>query len=116
MIYIYMEKDMELESFGVEIDLKKDERISEIYNGILDDTVTDIINGSVVGKEIVRLTKFTESYNSNETQQAMLLAKKYFDGEGFPASVEFFSKQYEHGDMLQGYVLEISLWSNQPDF
>lgn len=107
---------MEFKASGIEIDPKKEELISEIYNRILDEAVTDVINGSVVGKKIVRLTNFTDNYNSNETQQAMFLAKKYFDGEGFPANVEYFSTQYEHGDCQQGYIIEINLWSNQPDF
>jgi len=111
-----MDKDKKLETYSLESDQNDVKRVTEIYNKILDELVTDVINGSVVGNKIVRLTRFTDSCNSDETQQAMFLAKKYFESEGFPANVEFFSAQYEHGDCQQGYIIEINLWSNQPDF
>lgn len=114
-----IEKGLEVK-LGRTLDHREnDEQVSKIYNKIVDEMATDVINGSVVGKQTV--TYIIEDINPNPdiiryTDQAVQLAKDYFDNEKFPTTSEPFSVQYEHGDVVQGFILEVTLWSGNPDF
>jgi hypothetical protein len=112
-----MEKGLEVK-LGRTLDHREnDEQVSKIFNKIVGEMTTDVINGSVVGKQTV--TYIIEDFNpgyTNNTEQAVQLAKDYFDNEKFPTTSEPFSVQYEHGDVVKGFILEITLWSGNPDF